>query len=64
MTANQLNQVFDEAAKSLDHCIDCGMKCILRYDPGVTYIYCLGCKATKRALPDWQPETITDEWND
>ena len=64
MTVDDLNTEMARANAEVDHCLDCGMKCIVRYVPGCTYIFCLGCKESKRSLPDWNVSRIVEEWND
>ena len=64
MDAKQLSDELQQANKDCQDCYSCGARCIVRYVPGCTYIYCLGCKDVVRSLPDWQVKRIVDEWND
>ena len=64
MTAEELINEFNEAAKRMRRCYDCGGKVLLRYSPGCTFIHCIKCRESKLALPDWKPAEVIRKWND
>ena len=41
----------------------CGLKAIMRYEPGCTYIVCLGEGKAVAAIDDYQPEKLAEKWN-
>jgi hypothetical protein len=57
---------FDEARRLMRKC-SCHNKseAELRYDPGVTYVFCKTCADThpRSMLPDWQPKQVVRHWN-
>jgi hypothetical protein len=63
MTPASLQAQIADASQSLRRC-DCGARAVIAYEPGCTRIHCIGCKATKHALPDWQPTEIARQWNE
>lgn len=62
MTAAALADEIRSAARKLHRC-RCGSAVTMKYDPGVTWVYCFRCEASKMALPDWQPRQLMDAWN-
>ena len=61
-TADQLNKEMEDAKRSIVRC-PCGSRVTMKYEPGVTFIYCLGERATKLTLPDWNPTELAKQWN-
>lgn len=62
-SAEKLREQFAEASDCLARC-QCGSKVIMRYEPGSTSIFCLGEKAGKMSVPDWDPEVLAEVWNE
>lgn len=60
--AADLWEQFMTASKGLRR-DSCGSAVTLAYRPGVTLIWCIKCKETKAALPDWQPTELAKQWN-
>lgn len=42
---------------------ECGSAVIMRYEPGVTRISCIGERKTVAAWPDWCPDDLAAFWN-
>lgn len=51
-----------EINKTLARC-KCGSKAVMRYEPGCTFIHCIGEGKTVAAVLDWNPEGMAEEWN-
>lgn len=56
-----MNDPIHEINLTLARC-KCGSKAVMRYEPGCTFIHCIGEGETKAAIADWNPEKLAEEW--
>jgi hypothetical protein len=61
-TMNALHAELSNCSQGLSRC-DCGGKVVMAYEPGCTFVHCIGEKVEKMALPDWQPKELLAKWN-
>lgn len=66
--ADQLDAELKAATAALKPCPDCGGRCMVRYDPGCTYVVCIneslvGKVKTLLAKPDWCPQDAATAHN-
>ena len=60
--ADEMVAEMTKAKRTLKRCT-CGSAVVMAYDPGVTFIRCLGEKKDVMALPDWSPTELAEQWN-
>jgi len=57
-----MSDVISQINQTLARC-QCGSKAIMRYEPGCTFIHCIGKGKTVAAIDDYQPEKLAAKWN-
>ena len=62
LSPDELTAEIRKASRSLKRC-PCGSAVVMHYDPGCTFIHCIGERSHKMAIHDWNPTDLADQWN-
>jgi hypothetical protein len=58
-----MTDTISELNKTLARC-KCGSKAVMRYEPGCTFIHCIGEGKTVASIADWNPEQLAKQWEE